>query len=135
MLPQPEITPVNKPYWDALASGKLMYQACQRCHARWLPARAICPTCLASEVTWQEAEGSAKLLSWVVYHVAYHDAFKDKVPYNVALVELAEGPRLISSVLAASDDLRGDMPLKLEIQTEDGIALPRFLIERTPRGS
>lgn len=134
MLPQPEITSLNKPYWDALASGKLMYQSCRQCNARWLPARTICSTCLSSEVTWEEAEGSGTLLSWVVYHVAYHEAFKDKVPYNVALVELAEGPRLITSVLAASGDLRGDMPLKLEIQTEDGIALPRFCIERTPSG-
>jgi len=70
------------------------------------------------------------LVSWVVFHVAYHEAFKDKVPYNVALVELKEGPRLISSVLASSQELYGDAPLRLKIETEDGIALPRFCIEK-----
>ena len=69
-------------------------------------------------------------MSWVVFHVAYHEAFKDKVPYNVALVELKEGPRLISSVLACSQELYGDAPLRLKIETEDGIALPRFCIEK-----
>ena len=52
-------------------------------------------------VVWRPAEGSGKMVSWVVFRVAYHEAFKDKVPYNVALVELKEGPRLISSVLAS----------------------------------
>ena len=130
MLPQPEITTANKPYWDALHMGQLMYQCCPSCGACWLPARTLCPTCLKSGVVWRPAEWSGKLVSWVVFHVAYHEAFKDKVPYNVALVELKEGPRLISSVLASSQELYGDAPLRLKIETEDGIALPRFCIEK-----
>ncbi len=130
MLPQPEITPSNKPYWDALHAGKLMYQCCESCGERWLPARAVCSKCLSSNLAWKSSEGAAKLVSWVVFHVAYHEAFKDKVPYNVALVELTEGPRLISSVLAPANELYGDAPLRLKIEIEDGIALPRFSLER-----
>ncbi|MFO1112282.1 MAG: OB-fold domain-containing protein [Bradyrhizobium sp.] len=133
MLPQPEITPLNKSWWDALSGGQLLYQCCSACGARWLPARTLCPTCLKQELEWKAAEGHAKLLSWVVYHVAYNEAFKDRLPYNVALVELTEGPRLISSVLAPLNELRGDAPLVLKIETEDGIALPRFQLERSPQ--
>ena len=39
------------------------------------------------------------MVSWVIYHHAYHEAFKDRLPYNVALVELDEGPRLITNIV------------------------------------
>jgi uncharacterized OB-fold protein len=62
-----------------------------------------------------------------VYHTAYHPFFKDKIPYNVALVELEEGPRLISSVLDAVG-LRIEQALNLQIQVVDGLSLPRFAL-------
>jgi hypothetical protein len=65
-------------------------------------------------------------VSWVVYHHAYHDYFASRLPYNVAVVELEEGPRLISNVVGATGRLRIDMPLKLVIEREAGIALARF---------
>ena len=131
-LPTPEITELNRPYWDALGEGHLVFQRCGCGHA-WLPARQECPACLQPSAVWTRASGRATLLSWVVYHVAYNEAFKDRLPYNVALVELTEGPRLISSVLAPLNELRGDAPLVLKIETEDGIALPRFQLERSPQ--
>jgi uncharacterized OB-fold protein len=60
-------------------------------------------------------------------HQLGHDYFAGRLPYNVAVVELAEGPRLISNVIAAHDRLRIDMELKLAIQREAGVALARFV--------
>ena len=44
---------------------------------------------------WEEASGEARVVSWVVFHTAFDEAFKERVPYNVAVVELKEGPRLV----------------------------------------
>jgi uncharacterized OB-fold protein len=61
-----------------------------------------------------------------VYHHAYHDYYATRLPYNVAVVELDEGPRLVSNIVDARSDLRIDMPLDVVIQREAGTALARF---------
>lgn len=127
-FPLPEITPLNEPFWDGLKAGKLLYQHCVSCGNAWLPARDACPACLSPEPQWRPSAGRAKLISWVVYHTAYHEAFKDRVPYVVACVELDEGPRLLTNLI---DDvppkrLAIDARLQLHIQTEGDLALARF---------
>ena len=69
-FPLPEPTPLSKPYWDALAQGRLTFQRCRRCNHAWLPARAECPECLAAEWDWQTASGKGRVISWVIYHHA-----------------------------------------------------------------
>jgi uncharacterized OB-fold protein len=126
-LPLPEITALTAPYWDALKKGSLVFQGCA-CGKRWLPARRECPNCLREDQwRWQPASGRGRLISWVVYHTAYHPAFAAKTPYNVAIVELEEGPRLISNIEAANDSLKGDMPVRLQGHTGDGFPLTRFI--------
>lgn len=126
-IPAPEITEVTRPYWEALGEGRLMFQRCECGHA-WLPARSECPQCLGNQVRWEQAGGGGKLVSWVVYHIAYSDAFKDRLPYNVAVVELDEGPRLITNMVDADAALRCDAPVRLAIETVDGVALARFAL-------
>lgn len=125
--PQPDITPVNKPWWDGLSEGLLTFQTCA-CGHKWLPPRAQCPACLGTDWRWTPASGRATLISWTVFHVAYHEAFTHRIPYNVAIVELAEGPRMITNVTDDSDGsgLRIGMDLTLAIQQEDGTAIARF---------
>jgi uncharacterized OB-fold protein len=128
-LPTPEITELNRPYWEALAQGHLMFQRCAAGHA-WLPARAHCPHCLRDAAGWTRASGRGRLVSWVVYHTAYHPAFADRLPYNVALVELDEGPRLITNMVDPEDALAGDAPVVLQVDRENGVALARFRLAR-----
>jgi uncharacterized OB-fold protein len=124
-FPTPERTPLNEPYWSGLAEGALRFQRCDHCGHAWLPPRAECPSCLRAQWFWQPSSGRARLVSWVVYHIAYHDHFADKLPYNVAVVELEEGPRLITNIVDAGN-LAIDQPLVLTIEREDGVALARF---------
>ncbi len=126
-VPVPERDALNTPYWDDLAQGALSFQRCNCGHA-WLPARSECPSCLGEQWRWEKAAGGAKLISWVVYHVAFHPAFAQRLPYNVAVVELDEGPRLISSVVGVADaeTLKIDQRLQLVIEHEGGTAIARF---------
>lgn len=128
-VPAPERDALNTPYWDSLAQGTLSYQSCNACQNAWLPARSECPRCLAADWRWAPASGSARLISWVVYHMAYHPAFAGRLPYTVAVVELIEGPRLISNVVGIDDaeTLKIDQQLRLVIEDECGTAIPRFV--------
>ena len=124
-FPQPDITDTSKPFWDALNEGELLFQRCKQNHC-WLPFRDFCPTCLSNELTSEKACGRAKLISWVVYNTAMHEAFKAEIPYNVSLVELEEGPRMMTNILAPNSDLRADMPLQLSIVDRGDMKLAKF---------
>lgn len=125
-LPLPEITPLHQPWWDALKDNRLVLPACA-CGHRWLPASPECPNCLqADRWRWTDASGRGTVVSWVVYRTAYHTAFKDRLPYNVALVELAEGPRLITNLLMPLADIRIGLPVVLKAEEEQGLAVARF---------
>lgn len=129
----PEIieTADTAPYWQALAAGQLKFQHCRNCNHDWLPPRRQCPSCLGIDSEWQAASGKGRVVSWVVYHTAYAPHLKDRVPYNVAVVELAEGPRLITNIIDNPDgaNIRIDVPVELVVEIEYGRALPRFRIE------
>jgi uncharacterized OB-fold protein len=127
-FPLPEPTPLSKPYWDALAEGRLTFQHCGNCGHNWLPPRAECPECLGAEWEWQTASGKGRVISWVIYHHAYHEAFRDRLPYNVALVELDEGPRLITNIVNPEAGMKAERPVELRIEDEHGVALARFAL-------
>jgi len=122
---EPDVNPVNAPFWEALRAGKLTFQRCAHGHA-WLPARTTCPTCLSSQWHWETAAGTGRIVSWVVYHHAYHPAFQDQIPYNVALVRLDEGPQLLTNILAPHTDLVADAPVRVVINTDAAQPLARF---------
>jgi len=132
-FPLPQRDAENGPYWDALAAGRHTFQRCRFCANAWLPPRRECPRCLRDDWRWEDAGGDARLISWVVYHTAFHPAFKDRLPYTVAVVELTEGPRLISNIVGADpESLRIDQPLRLAIEREGNVAVPRYRPAEAP---
>lgn len=122
---RPDIDSINRPHWEGLAQGELRFQQCA-CGHRWLPARAQCPCCLGDSWQWVAAAGGGRILSWVVYHHAYHPAFKERVPYNVALVELDEGPRLMTNIRGPNEALAPDRRVKLSIDTTAAVPIAQF---------
>jgi uncharacterized OB-fold protein len=132
-VPLPVRDTLSAPYWDALDEGRQIFQRCVVCDNAWLPPRHECPDCLHQAWGWEVASGSARLISWVVYHTAFHPAFKERLPYTVAIVELDEGPRLISNIVDIGDPetLVIDQALELVIEREGDVAIPRFRPRRT----
>lgn len=125
--PAPIIGPDNALFWEGCKGRILVFQRCARCgHVRWPPA-IICPRCLSHEVEECRASGRGRIYTYVVYHLAYHEAFREDLPYVVALVDLEEGPRLLSNIVDCDiADLACEIPVECIWDNEGEIPLPKF---------
>ncbi len=84
-----------------------------------------------ADVEWVPARGTATLSSFTVMWKAYREGME--VPYNVAWVELDEGPRLVSTVvLEPSGSLKIGMPLQARFSDGLLVFIPRPTQARTP---
>jgi uncharacterized OB-fold protein len=124
----PTINDVNRPFWEGCASGKLLVQRCTQCGRLRYPAGVVCPECLGPEAEWQPMSGRGKVFSFIVFHRAYHKAWESKVPYVVAMIELDEGPMLISNVVNVdATRLKVDDPVMVDYEpVDDDIVMPVF---------
>jgi uncharacterized OB-fold protein len=117
-----------------LRAGKLLIQRC-RCGNAWLPERLACPVCLGRDIALVQASGRASVVSWAVYHRAYADHLKSRVPYNIAIVAFEEGPRMVTNLLGGPPDGNveiGDMVIA-EIDAASEPPLCRFRVSDHPR--
>jgi uncharacterized OB-fold protein len=97
--PVPVPTADSVPFWEGTARGELRLQRCEACHAHQFPPRLICAHCGSREVAWVTTSGRGTIYSYTVVHRAPTPAFAADVPYVVALVDLDEGPRLMTNVV------------------------------------
>lgn len=126
--PLPRIDEESRGWWEALARRELYVQQCRGCGARRLPPRAVCPACLSTETEWLRASGRGTVYSFTVTHQNQAPGFRDEVPYVLAIVELVEGPRLLTNLVGCPPDaLRIDMAVEVVFDdvTAD-VTLPKF---------
>ncbi len=126
--PVPTVDDLNRPFWQGCLNNRLMLQTCSACgHVRY-PIAAYCPECLSEDAIWTPMSGRGAVFSSIVFHQVYHPAFKDDVPYNVSLIQLDEGPRMVSNVVGIPPEAVkvGDRVEVLFDQVTDGLCIPRF---------
>lgn len=125
-LPAPDADTVT--FWHGLREGKLLLQHCRRCRNVQYYQQATCRECGSDDLEHRPASGRGKVHSFSVVYRAPGPAFKEDVPYAVLLVELAEGPRMISTLTGGDPkDVTFDMEVELAFeQVSDEITLPRF---------
>jgi uncharacterized OB-fold protein len=96
---EPPMSPAGEPFWQATREPRLDLPWCTSCErAIWYP-RLTCPDCLGSDLEWRPASGEGTVYAASVQHRPAHPKLADRVPYVVALVDLAEGVRMMSSVV------------------------------------
>jgi uncharacterized OB-fold protein len=124
-LPAPDA--VSAPYWKAATDGKLVYQECPACGHRQLYPRAMCTACAATP-EWRDASGSGTVHTFTVIRQNWAEPFRSQLPYVVAMIELDEGPRLMSNVTdCAPEDVHIGMRVELyTVRVDDEIGLPLF---------
>ncbi|MEU9803382.1 OB-fold domain-containing protein [Streptomyces sp. NPDC051000] len=97
----PEVDDFTRPYWDAAAQGHLLLRRCADCGRAHHYPREFCPYCWVGEerVTWERAGGRAVLYTWSVIHRNDLPPFGERVPYVAAVVDLEEGPRMMTELV------------------------------------
>ena len=117
-----------KPFWANLREHKLTAQRCKACGKFFtFPPQGSCPHCLSSDYEWIAVSGKGKVSSYVTYHRAWHPAYQDKTPYNVSLIDLDEGPRLISNVVGCKHtEVKIGMPVEIVYDDREEYTLPQF---------
>jgi uncharacterized protein len=130
--PLPQINAVTRPFWDAAALGRLRMQCCRDCGAFTWPPRPACSECGSTELAWTELSGRGSVYSFTVIRQvvggAAAKAFEPDIPYVVAWIDLAEGPRLVSNVIDCPIE-QVTIGMAVEVlfeQASEDIWLPKF---------
>ena len=118
----------SRPYWDGLNEGRLLIKRCSDCGAAHFYPRPFCPDCWSGNVDWEAASGAATLYTWSMVHQNDLPPFNTQVPYIAAVVDLAEGPRMMTRVVDCDEaDLVVGMALSLGFTAlDDELQIPVF---------
>ncbi|WP_121062566.1 Zn-ribbon domain-containing OB-fold protein [Chachezhania antarctica] len=123
----PKPTPETRHYWDGAKAGELRLQRCTACQQTYFPPRPFCPECGSRSVAVYTASGNGTLYSYIINNIG---APGREPPFAVAIVELEEGPRLMSNIVECDqtpEALVLDMPLEVTFEVlTDEITLPQF---------
>ncbi|MHB9860296.1 bifunctional MaoC family dehydratase N-terminal/OB-fold nucleic acid binding domain-containing protein [Streptomyces sp. YIM S03343] len=124
--PRPVVNRDNAGFWAGIKDHRLLIQRCTACGTLrhpWLPG---CNSCGSPGWDTVEASGDGTVYSYVVMHHPPFPAFEP--PYAVALVELAEGVRIVSNVVGVPyDKVRIGMPVRVGFRAyEEDLVLPVF---------
>ncbi len=124
-LPQP--TPETRAFFDGLRERRLLIQRCGDCGLAYFYPRPFCPECLSGDVAWEEASGKGTLYSFVIN---YRSAPGFDAPYIIAVVELDEGPRMMTNLVGVEPDpevVRCDMAVEVVFEDVTAeVTLPKF---------
>lgn len=120
------IQPPLKAYEDALGRGEILYQVCDDCgHVAFYP-RLVCPECGSANVEYRPSAGKGEVYTRTVIHSRGRD------PYNVVLIDMDEGFRIMSTVEdAPNDDVQ--IGMRVELKTVYPVEDPDAKAGRLPK--
>jgi len=109
----PPVTELTRPFWDATRQGKLVLQKCKGCMQRLFPPRANCPSCGSQTLAWESVSGDGVIYTYTIAYRSPHPVLADQCPLAVAVVELAEGPRMITNIVGCDPS---DVEIGMKVQ-------------------
>ena len=131
LRPEPFVNADSEAYWAAAKEGRLVLQQCIDCgHLDFMP-RHVCPKCWSENRTWTDSTGTGIVHSFSIVHRAPLAAFREDCPYVVALIDLAEGPRMMTNIVG-DDALRVAIGDRVEIcfEVRGEAKVPQFRLAR-----
>jgi uncharacterized OB-fold protein len=129
--PLPVTKGVASKFWESLKNGEFLYQKCETCDHTFFYPRVVCPNCMSDQLTWNKSSNQGEIYSYTVVYRPVDPRFKADAPYVVALVNLAEGVRVMGNVLDVAEPEQLQIGQRVEIVfdkvTED-VTLPMFRV-------
>lgn len=124
----PVIEAESAQWWEGIRDGRLLLEHCATCGDSHLYPRSFCPLCWNEDVSLVPSSGFGVLYTYSIVRVNDLAPFKERLPYTVAMVELEEGPRLMSNLVDVPEaQLAIGMPLRLVVQPlTDTLSIPMF---------
>ena len=112
-LPRPLSPELTRLFWEAAKRHELVMPRCKTCDYLFFYPRSECPRCLSNHLEWMKVSGRGRLHTYTVVYQPANAAFRDDTPYIYAVVQLDEGPRMVSNVVQCDlDAVKVDMPLE-----------------------
>jgi uncharacterized OB-fold protein len=130
--PTPVPDRVSLGFWTAAAAGRLCVQRCGSCGHHQYYGRALCVRCAGLDVEWVPVSGRGTVYSFTVIRRNAAPPWKTQVPYVVAVVEVEEGPRILSNIVGCEPSEVGiGAAVTVDFsQVKNGIAIPVFALSR-----
>jgi uncharacterized OB-fold protein len=126
ILPTPTVD--SEEFWRGCERGELLLRRCEECGTIAYYPRSHCISCGGERLAWQQSAGTGTIYSFT--HVAvsfYGKAWESRLPYTVVLVDLVEGPRMLSRLVDAERArVRIGARVKLAFVSVEGRGLPFF---------
>jgi uncharacterized OB-fold protein len=122
----------SEPFWSGTLDGKLLVQECSVCAQRQLYGRSLCTNCHSAALSWVETSGKGTIHSRTIIRQNPSRSFKHMILFVVALIDLDEGPRMMSNVIGtpAEEVQIGDRVRVTFEKASDAAALPLFELDR-----
>lgn len=98
----PPDTELSRPFWEGCRASELRLQHCNDCDRFQFYPRFICSHCNSDVLSWRAVSGQGRVASFTVVRRGISRAYE--VPYVVALIDLDEGPRMMSSVVGCDPE-------------------------------
>ena len=133
---KPRVAPIpdaeSEAFWSGTLEDKLLVQECSVCGHRQLYGRSLCTNCHAAVLNWIEATGRGTIYSRTIIRQNPSRSFKHLIPFVVALIDLDEGPRMMSNVVGtpAEEVKIGDRVRVTFEPVSDATALPLFELDQ-----
>ncbi|MEO8603880.1 MAG: Zn-ribbon domain-containing OB-fold protein [bacterium] len=136
LIPTPVPNADNQGFWDACARGELRLQRCTACRAWRHHPRPMCPACGSFDYEWGLASGRGVVHTFTIVHRPTLPAFEDRLPYNVVVVQLEEGPFMVSNLLdCAAEAIAIGRPVEVVFEPlDETIVLPKFRLRAATTG-
>lgn len=116
-----------RPFWEYVKARELRIQRCNECGRMRFPPSPTCANCLSDAAEWVRASGKGKVWSWVEFYQPYFRQVATELPYAVVMVELEEGPFMLSNLIGPASELSIGAPLEVVFDelTAD-VVIPKF---------
>lgn len=120
--------PTTEPFWQACAEGRLTVQRCAACgHHQFYP-RPFCLACESGDLGWSDVSGRGTIYSLTTVRLPVAEELPP--PYLLALVDLEEGPRLLTNIEAPSAAIGDKVSLSWRKRPGGLPPLPVFVPDR-----
>jgi uncharacterized OB-fold protein len=131
-LPVPDNKGLSAPFWEGAKRHELFIQRCKQCANFFDYPREQCPVCFSQDLEFQKVSGNGWVYAFTSVYQASHAAFQPETPYTFAIVQLDEGPRLVTNIVdCAPEDVRCDMQV---VATFEEVSPDWTLVKFRPAG-